>query len=301
MLGEADVGFVSKLANFLGVDRTSHYKHSKLAGSDAELGAMIQKVWITHPSYGHRRLAIELTVNKKRILRVMRTSKLSIPNRPKRLVKASKGLRPAPLNLLKEHKIKDVQGVETVVAALVAAYPHHLWAEDFTYFWFMGRFYYLATIIDLYSRVIVGWALGTRHVTELMVEALMDAVVHYQPAVVLHNDRGSEYLSQRYSLLMASLEITPSASAAGKPWENGYQESFYGKFKDELGDIKRFSNDGELLEAIALQLHYYNTKRIQTSIKTVPLKHMSSYQEPVKLIKPKIPSNRLLTGVIDML
>src|SRR6202042_814643 len=108
---------------------------------------------------------------------------------PKRFKKVSKGQRPAPLNLLKEHKFVAADGTETIVAALVAAYPHHIWAEDFTYFWFNGRFYYLATVIDLYARVIVGWSLGTRHVTELMVEALMDAIVHYQPAAVLHNDR----------------------------------------------------------------------------------------------------------------
>lgn len=226
----------------------------------------------------------------------MRRYCLSVPTRAKQFKKASKGSKPAPLNLLKDHKLVMADGSEIMVAAIVASYPHHLWAEDFTYFWFNGRFYYLATIIDLYSRVIVGWSLGTRHVTELMVEALMDAIVHYQPSVILHNDRGSEYLSQKYLLLCASLEITPSASAAGKPWENGFQESFYGKFKLELGDVKRFNSDGELLEAIALQLHYYNTKRQHTSLKTTPSSFMQNYQTSTK---PKHPVNSLATEVRD--
>lgn len=283
MLREVDIGFQTKVARFLGIDRTNCYKRSKTTHKDAELVAQIKNVWLTHPSYGHRRLADELRINKKRVRRVMRIYGLSVPNAPKKFKKADKGLKLAPANLLKDHKAIAVDGSEIVVAALVASYPHHIWAEDFTYFWFNNRFYYLATIIDLYSRVIVGWSLGTRHVTQLMVEALMDGVARYQPALVLHNDRGSEYLSHRYLLLCASLEITPSASAAGKPWENGFQESFYGKFKLELGDIKRFSSDGELLEVIANQLHYYNTNRLHTSLRTTPIKFMQNYKQTVSL------------------
>ena len=209
----------------------------------------------------------------------MRLYGLVIPNRPKQFKKVSKANKLAPLNLLKDHKIIANDGSNLLVVAIIPSYPHHVWAEDFTYFWFNNRFYYLATVIDLYSRVIVGWSLGTRHVTELMVEALMDAIVHYQSPLILHNDRGSEYLSLKYRLLCDSLEITPSASAPGKPWENGFQESFYGKFKLELGNIKIFNSEGELLEAIALQLHYYNTKRLHTSIDTTPQAYLNNYQD----------------------
>lgn len=289
---------MSKVATFLGIDRTNHYKQSNQSVKDAELAEQIKTVWVTDPAYGHRRLADKLGANKKRVQRVMSLYSLSVPTRPKQFKKASKGNKPAPLNLLKDRLVKAADGSQTTVAALVASYPHHIWAEDFTYFWFGGRFYYLATVIDLYSRVIVGWALGTRHATELMVEALMNAIVHYHPAAILHNDRGSEYLSRKYLALCDSLEITPSASAAGKPWQNGFQESFYGKFKLELGDIKQLDNDGQLLEAIALQLHYYNTKRLHTSLRTTPLKHLQNYQQPTK---PKMPINSLTTEVADNL
>ncbi len=284
------------MADFLEIDRTNLYKQHIQASKDAELIAQIKAVWLSDPAYGHRRLADKLGFSKKHIRRVMRLYQLSVPSHPKRFKKVSKAKKPAPPNLLKDHKIIATDGSIILVAAIIPSYPHHVWAEDFTYFWFQNRFYYLATIIDLYSRVIVGWSLGIRHVTELMVEALMDAIIHYQPAAVLHNDRGSEYLSHRYLLLCDSLEIRPSASAPGKPWENGFQESFYGKFKFELGDVKRFKSDGELLEAIADQLHYYNTKRIHTSIRTTPLAYLQNYQEPIKL---KTLDNSLITGVID--
>ena len=95
--------------------------------------------------------------------------------------------------------------------SLVAMYPRHIWAEDFTYFWFQHRFYYLATVIDLYSRQIVGWSLGTRHDTDLIMAGLMDAVSRHPSPAILHNDRGSEYLSQRYRTICAGLEIGPCA------------------------------------------------------------------------------------------
>jgi len=69
-------------------------------------------------------------------------------------------------NLLKERK-------------LIAAYLHHIWAEDFTHLWFQGKWYYLATIIDLYSRQIVGWSLSAHHDTDLITAALLDALRDY--------------------------------------------------------------------------------------------------------------------------
>lgn len=161
---------------------------------------------------------------------------------------------------------------------LVASHPHHIWAEDFTYLWFQGRFYYLATVIDLYTRQIVGWALGMRHDTSLITAALMDAVSHHKPPATLHNDRGSEYLSKLYQTICASLEITMSASAPGSPWQNGFQESFYNNFKLELGSLNQHGNEGQLLEAVALQLHYYNTKRIHSSLNTNPAAYAARFE-----------------------
>jgi putative transposase len=188
------------------------------------------------------------------------------PKRRKHYQKANNGKKPAPANLLNDQ-------------ALVAAYPNHIWAEDFTYFWFQNRFYYLATVIDLYSRQIVGWALGSRHDTNLITAALMDAVSRHPSPAILHNDRGSEYLSKRYRTICASLEITMSASAPGSPWQNGFQESFYNNFKAELGNLKQLGNEGQLLEAIALQLHYYNTKRIHSSLRTYPAAYAARFEQ----------------------
>lgn len=196
----------------------------------------------------------------------MKAQGIPPPVRRKKYVKASNGTKPAPPNTLKDE-------------ALIAAYPHHIWAEDFTYLWFQGRFYYLATVIDLYSRQIVGWALGKRHDTTLMTAALMDTVSRHPTPTILHNDRGSEYLSRQYRTICASLEIAMSASAPGSPWENGFQESFYNNFKLELGNLNQHDNEGQLLEAIALQLHYYNTKRIHSALNTNPAAYAARFEQ----------------------
>ena len=69
-----------------------------------------------------------------------------------------------------------------------------------------------------------------------------------------------------------------SASAPGSPWENGFQESFYNNFKLELGNLSQYDNEGQLLEAIAMQLHYYNTKRIHSALNTNPAAYAAQFE-----------------------
>lgn len=95
---------------------------------------------------------------------------------------------------------------------------------------------------------------------------------------ILHFDRGSEYLSGQHLDLLERLEIRPSASAPGSPWQNGFRERFYGSFKTELGPIKDTQNEGELFERIAITLNYYNTKRIHGKLKTNPRQFRRDYE-----------------------
>jgi putative transposase len=165
---------------------------------------------------------------------------------------------------------------------LTALRLHHLWAEDFTHLWFRGRWYYLATIIDHYSRLLVGWSLSVRHDTDLVVSALLDALGKHPPPAILHQDQGSEYCSQRYDIIALSEGIELSFSAKGHPWENGFQESFYHYFKIEIDadHLDRFTDEGELTEAIARQLHYYNTERMHSVLEMTPLAFSASGLPP---------------------
>lgn len=261
-----------KLADFLRVDRNSWYKVSQQTAKDKELAEHIKTVLTEHKHYGHRRVAMHLGIGKNRAKRVMRLFDLHPAASPhQRHYKQHKGVRPAPPNLIKE-------------LGLVAERPGHIWACDFTYLWlpYFNRWYYVATIIDLHTREIVGWSVGIHHDTKLILSAMYDALSIHPPPMYLHFDRGSEYLSEAHLNLCGGLEIMPSASEKGSPWQNGFQERFYGSFKTELGALKNITSEGELFERIALTLNYYNTKRIHTKLKTNPRQFRQNYNDKNK-------------------
>ena len=112
-------------------------------------------------------------------------------------------------------------------------------------------------------------------------EALLDSIQRTgQVPSLIHSDQGSEYKSKKYQNFLKSNQIKCSMSSKASPWQNGYQESFYGSFKEELGNTKEFENLGELVEAIHQTINYYNKERIHTALKTSPTKF---YQNHLKL------------------
>lgn len=144
------------------------------------------------------------------------------------------------------------------------------WVQDFTYLKFQGSWHYLAVVLDLKTRAVVGWRLGTRHSSELTHAALLDALSKHSAPAILHSDRGSEYLSYKHQLLCEKMEITLSCSKPASPWQNGFMERFFGTIKPEIGKLNKYKDLAELHEGIALAIHYYNTKRIHTALKMSP-------------------------------
>ena len=104
-----------------------------------------------------------------------------------------------------------------------------------------------------------------------VINALLSAVHHAPRPVIFHSDNGSEYDAEDFVTIVHALGTQISRSAPGCPWENGYQESFYGKFKVDLGDPDRFATLGELVYAIYQTLYVYNHSRIHTALKMSPL------------------------------
>lgn len=144
------------------------------------------------------------------------------------------------------------------------------WVQDFTHIWFMGMWVYVATILELKTRQILGWSIGLRHDKDLIHRAALDAFSRNLPPPILHSDQGSEYLSYKLRDLCQKLEIELSCSDKASPWQNGFKERFYSTLKDELGPVSRFKDLAELHEGIALTIYYYNHKRIHTALKMSP-------------------------------
>lgn len=160
------------------------------------------------------------------------------------------------------------------------------WVQDFTYLWFDRSWCYLATVLDLKTRQIVGWQFGMSHSSTLTYGALLDALSKHDPPSILHSDQGSEYLSHKHKELCDRLEITLSCSTKASPWQNGFMERWYGNFKLELGRLSQYEDIAKLHEAIALQIHYYNTKRIHTALKMSPAAYaIRLKQSPILGIK----------------
>jgi transposase InsO family protein len=150
--------------------------------------------------------------------------------------------------------------------------PSQIWASDFTYLpYFNNKFIYLATIIDCFNKEITGLSLSSKHNSELIKNALTDALSKRKKPKILHSDQGSEYKSDNFTKVLKSNKIKQSMSKKSSPWQNGMQESFYGKFKLELGHPKCYETLGELAEAVAHQIYYYNNKRIHSAIKGPPV------------------------------
>lgn len=259
------------LAQQLGVSRASLYYHPKRPALDEEVKAHIEAVLVDNPDYGHKRIALELKLNKKRILRVMKKFGIK-PYR--RTPKAP----PKPADYGKPPK-----EVVNVMKALCPIAPHIVWVSDFTYLKYHGKFIYLATIMDLYTREVIGVNLSRYHNQELVLGALEDALKHADAiAHYLHSDQGSEYDAQAYQALATQAGLIISMSDKGSPWQNGHQESFYGKFKQCLGDGDRFEALGELVEAIHLAIYRYNHTRIHTTLKMSPVEFKHRYQLKMK-------------------
>lgn len=255
MSGKLGQGKVA-LAKELGVSVSSLYYQRKLPEKDRALKIRIEEAWRYHPSYGHRRLAIHLHINKKRIRRVMKLFDLHPYRR--------RGKKPR-----KSSTIAGI-GYRNLIKEITPQYEGHIWAADFTYLSYHGRFLYVATVMDVFTRRILGWAAMKTHNTPLVLQALFMALSSHARPAIFHSDNGSEYASKIFVRVLTETGIAISRIAPGCPWENGYQESFYAQFKIDLGDPDRFSSLGELVYEIAKTIWYYNHSRIHTAIKMPP-------------------------------
>lgn len=224
-----------------------------------------------NPYYGVARFAIELHWNQKKARRIRNLAGITAAKRTKKR-RTKKGVAEvtAPPNALKPYadfkdkrRPQDGQSYTRMVDS-------GAWVQDFTHVWFMGMWIYVATVLDLKTRRIIGWSVSLHHDSELVHRAVLDALSKYPAPLILHSDQGSEYLSYRLKDLCKNLGITLSCSDKGSPWQNGFKERFYKTLKDELGATSRFKDLAQLYEGIAMTIYYYNHKRIHTALQMSP-------------------------------
>ena len=247
----------SSAAEKMSISRQSLYYQPLLPTKDLALKQQIEAVLLEHKAYGYRRIAIALSVNSKRVRRVMKLFGLKARKQRK------KPRIRKDLSVLNRHK--------NLLLEIAINQPNQAWVSDFTYLSYQNKFMYLATILDAFTREVIAWNVSVRHNADLVCEALIKALQKRESPQIFHSDQGSEYRSSSVDEILRSKNIKASMSKKSSPWQNGKQESFYQKFKFEMDDPNSYSSQGELIEAIAIQIHYYNHRRIHSALKMPPV------------------------------
>jgi transposase InsO family protein len=147
--------------------------------------------------------------------------------------------------------------------------PNRVWAGDITYIWTAEGWLYLAVVLDLYSRIVIGWAMGHRLTVELAERALTMALANRKPTVGLlhHSDRGSQYAATSYQRLLGEHGITTSMSRTGNCWDNACVESFFGTLKRELVYHRHYTTREDATQDIFEYIEvFYNRRRRHSTL-----------------------------------
>ena len=256
------------MCKVLAVARSGYYKW--LAGKDSvrkqenkELSDKIQQIHLTsRQTYGSPRIHAALQaqgrrVGRNRVIRLM--AKLGIFAHSKRKFKAttdSNHSSPIAENLLNRN--------------FVATEPDRSWVADITYIWTSQGWLYLAVVIDLFSRRVIGWSMADHMRTDLILTALTAALGQRTPAaagLIFHSDRGSQYASAEYQSALHTVGITCSMSRKGNCWDNAVAESFFGTLKIEFIHPRVFSTREIARTFIAEWIEaFYNRQRLHSTI-----------------------------------
>lgn len=258
---------VQHLCRILEISQSHYYRwragwRPKREQKDAELTPAVQRVFEEHDgNYGNRRVALELqeeglAVGRHRVARLMRENGLKGRIKPAfRKTTDSDHDMPVAPNLLEQNF--DV------------AEPDRVWAGDISYLKTTEGWLYIAVILDLCSRKVVGWSMGPRIDRQLCLDALQMALWRRQPdpGLIHHSDRGSQYTSGDYQEALQARRVSCSMSRRGNCWDNAVVESFFATLKRELFFGRPQTSREATAQAVFRYIEtYYNRKRRHSSL-----------------------------------
>jgi transposase InsO family protein len=258
---------VMKMCRVLGVSRSGYYAYlrrglNRRHEENRSLLTKIQEIWEwSRRVYGSPRITAELKARgyrygENRIARIMRANGIaSFTRRRYRLTTRS------------DHKLPIAE--DLVARDFTATAPNRLWVSDITYIWTWEGWLYLAAIMDVYNREIVGWTLYKRMTKELVVNALLKALEKRdpEPGLIFHSDRGSQYASHRVGRVLNAWQIRQSMSSKGDCFDNAIMESFFSSLKKELVHLKTFHSRSQAQSYVFDYIEiFYNRQRRHSAL-----------------------------------
>jgi putative transposase len=249
-----------------GVARSGYYAwrrchESARAVENKLLATMIRQLFEeSRETYGSPRIFHMLRrrgykYGRNRIARLMRAEKIrAVQRRAFRVTTVASSQKPAPNRLQQNFRI---------------SIPNRIWTSDITYIATQEGWLYLAVILDLYSRRVVGWSMQERMADELVITAFDAAWQQRRPnaGLILHSDRGFQYTGQRFREALSRRECIQSMSATGNCYDNAVTETFFHTLKIELVNRTRYLSRNNARKSIFEYIEsFYNRKRLHSTL-----------------------------------
>jgi len=258
---------VTRMCKVLNVSSSGYYAWRKRPVSAREVAnqQLLEKIEVvhteSHETYGSPRVYHELKAqgvacSENRVARLMRLHHIRAKQTKRYKVTTRRNkAHPVAPNLLKRN--------------FVAHRPDHIWLADITYIPTLEGWLYLATILDLYTRRIVGWAMSDRMTSDLTISALEMAISQRQPdpGLIHHSDQGSQYTDGTYQALLKDHGIRASMNGVGSWYDNAPMESFFGTLKSELVHHCAYHTRDEAKADLFFYIEaFYNRRRLHSAL-----------------------------------
>jgi len=249
---------VRSLCAALELTPSAYYYQAQAAADETQLKAYIQNIAGRWPTYGYRRITVQLqrdyqiTVNGKRVRRLMQELGIqgARPQRKKRTTNSNHAFPRFP-NLVQD---------------LAVDHPDQVWVGDITYIHLADEFIYLAVLMDVFTRSIRGWQLGRTLEHTLTLTALQRALTRHCPEIH-HSDQGVQYAATAYVEGLQAQQIAISMADVGAAWQNGYAERLMRTIKEEEVDLADYQNYADAYQQIQQFLEeVYMHKRIHSAL-----------------------------------
>jgi putative transposase len=251
--------------SLLDLNRSSLYYQQTPLAEDTEIANRIGEIYEATPQYGYRRIHAQLiregvNVNRKKVQRLMNELGL-------------KAIYPKPKTTIRGEQNKSYP---YLLAGLSIERPHQVWQVDITYLKLPGGFVYLTALIDVYSRVVVGWRLSNSLSKEACLEALEDGIWRYGAPSIINSDQGAQFTSVEWEKLCHNNEIKISMSHKGGSTDNAHIERFWRTLKFEGFYLSFPKTMKELKSMLSSFIHWYNEERLHSFLK---------YKTPMEVLK----------------